>query len=158
MKSHLREICDENKTVKAKEAPSELGWLSGKQSACDAGDADSISGSGVRRSARRRNGSARSRILAWEVRGQRRVAGCSPWVASWRRLAANSKRQGKLLTHVSVKCLQPTSFEASLVVQETKAGHSHAGGWSWSPCSGNSVPMQQPSFHAESEDPVQPSK
>ena len=52
-------------------------WLSGKESACQAGDMDSIPRSG--RSLREGNGNPLQLFLPGESHGQRRLAGSSPW-------------------------------------------------------------------------------
>ena len=51
-------------------------WLSSKESSCHAGDSGFISGSG--RSPGEAN-ATHSSILAWEIHGQRSLAGYSPW-------------------------------------------------------------------------------
>ena len=52
-------------------------WLSDKESACPAGNANSIPGSG--RFPWRKKMATHSSILAWESHGQRSPVGCSPW-------------------------------------------------------------------------------
>ena len=51
-------------------------WLSGKESACDAGDIGSNAGSGDRLE---KETATHSSILAWEIHGQRSLVGYRPW-------------------------------------------------------------------------------